>query len=234
MWVGFPVGSNDPTRRKPPRTARAIATRQTRPKINPRLVDFHGRETRPKINPLFYISAGDIKPPLFGGKFTSHYSLFTVHYPLPIMSEWLEHSVQVEVAAPIEHVWDLWHNIELMPCWMKWIESVNVLEDRPELSRWKLATGNLEFSWLTRILQEIPYQIIQWESVDGLPNRGAIRFYDRKETSIVKLTVAYAVPGFLAVLMDNGFVRNAVEGTLNADMERFKAYALKELEVTSN
>jgi uncharacterized membrane protein len=53
------------------------------------------------------------------------------------MSEWLEHSVQVEVAAPIEHVWDLWQNIELMPRWMKWIESVKVLEDKPELSRWK-------------------------------------------------------------------------------------------------
>ena len=145
------------------------------------------------------------------------------------MSEWLEHSVQVEVAAPIEHVWDLWHDLELMPRWMKWIESVKVLEDNPELSRWKLATKTLEFSWLSRILQEIPHQIIQWESVDGLPNRGAIRFYDRKNSSIVKLTVAYEVPGFLAMLMDNGFVRNAVNSTLQADMDRFKDYALKEL-----
>lgn len=145
------------------------------------------------------------------------------------MSEWLEHSVQVEVTAPIEHVWDLWQNIELMPLWMKWIESVNVLEDKPELARWKLATKTLEFTWLSRILQEIPHQIIQWESVDGLPNRGAIRFYDRKESSIVKLTVAYAVPGILAMLMDNGFVRNAVESTLQADMDRFKDYALREL-----
>lgn len=147
------------------------------------------------------------------------------------MSEWLEHSVQVEVTAPIAHVWDLWQNIELMPRWMKWIESVRVLEDRPELSRWKLATSTLEFTWLSRILQQIPNQIIQWESVDGLPNRGAIRFYDRKDRSIVKLTVAYAVPGFLALLMDNGFVRNAVEGTLQADMNRFRDYALKELAI---
>jgi uncharacterized membrane protein len=145
------------------------------------------------------------------------------------MSEWLEHSVQIEIAAPIEHVWNLWQNIELMPNWMKWIESVKVLEDRPELSRWKLGTKNLEFTWLSRILQQIPHQIIQWESVDGLPNRGAIRFYDRKESSIVKLTIAYSVPGILAMLMDNGFVRSTVESTLQADMERFKDYALREL-----
>jgi uncharacterized membrane protein len=147
------------------------------------------------------------------------------------MSEWLEHSVQIEVAAPIEHVWSLWQNIELMPRYFKWIESVQILEDSPELSRWKLGTRTFEFTWLSRILQEIPNQIIQWESVDGLPNRGAIRFYDRKGSSIVKLTVAYAVPGFLALLMDNGFVRNVVESTLKADMERFREYALKELPV---
>jgi uncharacterized membrane protein len=150
------------------------------------------------------------------------------------MSEWLEHSVQVEVAAPIEHVWDLWQNIELMPRWMKWIESVTVLEDKPELSRWKLATSSLEFTWLSKILQQIPNQIIQWESVDGLPNRGAIRFYDRKESSVVRLTVSYAVPGFLALLMDNGFVRKAVEGTLQADMDRFRDYAMKELNQNRN
>ena len=148
------------------------------------------------------------------------------------MSEWLEHSVQIEVAAPIEHVWNLWQNIELMPRWMKWIESVQIVEETPELSRWKLGTKTLEFTWLSRITQEISHQIIQWESVDGLPNRGAIRFYDRKGSSIVKLTVAYAVPGILAMLMDNGFVRNAVESTLQADMERFRDYALSELNIS--
>jgi uncharacterized membrane protein len=83
-------------------------------------------------------------------------------------------------------------------------------------------------------LQEVPNQLIQWESVDGLPNRGGIRFYDRKESSIVKLTVAYAVPGFLAVLMNNDFVRNAVESTLQADMETFRQYAMNEVSASRN
>jgi uncharacterized membrane protein len=109
---------------------------------------------------------------------------------------------------------------------MKWIDSVHVLEDNPELSRWKLATGGLEFSWLSRILKLVPNQIIQWESVDGLPNRGAIRFYDRHGSSIVKLSVAYAIPGFLGQLMDNLFLGRIVESTIQADLERFREYAL--------
>lgn len=143
------------------------------------------------------------------------------------MSDWLEHTVQIEVEMPIDWVWDLWSDLEQMPRWMKWIESVKVLEDQPELSRWKLATGGLDFNWLSRITKLEPHQLIQWESVNGLPNRGAIRFYDRKGSSIVKLTVAYAIPGFLGRLMDNLFLGRIVESTLQADMQRFQEYALQ-------
>ena len=143
------------------------------------------------------------------------------------MSDWLEHSVQVEVEVPIELAWSLWSDLEQMPRWMKWIESVKVLEDNPDLSRWKLATSGLEFSWLSRIVKIVPQQIIQWESVDGLPNRGAIRFYDRGNSSIVKLSVSYAIPGIIGKLMDNLFLGRVVESTIQADLERFKEYALQ-------
>jgi uncharacterized membrane protein len=142
------------------------------------------------------------------------------------MSDWLEYTVQVEVDTPIDFVWSLWSDLEQMPRWMKWIDSVKVQPDNPDLSRWKLATGGLEFSWQSRITKMVKNQIIQWESVDGLPNRGAIRFYDRGNSSIVKLTVGFAIPSILSKIMDNSFVGRVVESTLQADMNRFQAYAL--------
>jgi uncharacterized membrane protein len=143
------------------------------------------------------------------------------------MADWLEHSAQVELPVSVDAVWQLWSDLEQMPHWMKWIESVKVLDDQPELSRWKLASGSFEFTWLSRILKEIPHQIIQWESVDGLPNKGAIRFYDRKEEgSIVRLTVGYKVPLVLR-WMDGLFLGQVVESTLQADMDRFRDYALE-------
>ena len=143
------------------------------------------------------------------------------------MTDWLEHTVQVEVDIPISLAWNLWSDLEQMPRWMKWIDSVEVLKDNPELSRWKLASGGFQFSWLSRITNLVPQQIIQWESVDGLPNRGAVRFYDRHNSSIVKLTVAYGIPGILGKIMDNLFLGNIVESTIQADLERFRDYALK-------
>jgi uncharacterized membrane protein len=140
------------------------------------------------------------------------------------MSKWLEHSVQVEVDAPIDLVWNLWSDLEQMPRWMKWIDSVKILADDPDLSRWKLASAGFQFTWLSRIVKLEKHQIIQWESVDGLPNRGAVRFYDRHQSSIVKLTIAYAIPGILGELMDNLFLGQIVESTIQKDLDRFKNY----------
>ncbi|MEO1375403.1 MAG: SRPBCC family protein [Cyanobacteria bacterium J06635_10] len=141
------------------------------------------------------------------------------------MANWLEHTVQVEVDLPIDIVWGMWSDLEQMPRWMKWIDSVKVLEDNPKLSLWKLDAGGFNFSWRSRILKLVPYQIIQWESVDGLPNKGAVRFYDRKSTSIVKLTVGYAIPGIIGKIMDNLFLGRVVESTLQENLESFKQYA---------
>jgi uncharacterized membrane protein len=98
------------------------------------------------------------------------------------------------------------------------------LEENPELSKWKLASTGFEFTWLSRITKLIPEQIIQWESVDGLPNRGAVRFYDLKGRSVVRLTIAYSVPGWLGKIMDNLFLGRVVESTVKADLERFRDY----------
>lgn len=143
------------------------------------------------------------------------------------MSNWLEHSVQIEVPVPIDFVWSLWSDLEQMPRWMKWITSVEVEDNNPDLSRWKLSTGGLDFSWLSRNTKVIPHQIIQWESVDGLPNRGAVRFYDRKGSSIVKMTISYAIPGIIGQIMDSLFLGRVVESTLQADLDRFRDYAVK-------
>ncbi len=140
------------------------------------------------------------------------------------MSISLEHTVQVEVTAPIDLVWNLWSDLEKMPRWMKWIDPVKVLEDNPEQSRWKFASGGFEFTWLSRIQKLVLYQIIQWESVDGSPNRGAVRFYDRHDSTIMKFTVAYAVPEIFDRIMDNLLVARIVKLALQGNLEQFRDY----------
>ena len=140
------------------------------------------------------------------------------------MADWLKHTVDIKINAPMDIIWSLWSDIEQMPRWMNWIKSVKILEEDPKLSRWTLASNNLEFSWLSRNLKMIQYQIIQWESIDGLPNKGAVRFYDRHDHIVVKLTISYAIPGVIGKIMDNLFLGRFVESTLKSDLEKFKTY----------
>jgi uncharacterized membrane protein len=143
------------------------------------------------------------------------------------MSDWLEHTVQIELAVPIDVVWGLWSDLTQMPRWMKWIEGVSIDPNDPTISIWKLGSGGLVFNWKSRIVKQVPNQIIQWESIDGLPNRGAIRFYDRGESgSIVKMTIAYAIPHIVNQLMSGLSLGKVVESTLQADLDRFRDYAL--------
>jgi uncharacterized membrane protein len=143
------------------------------------------------------------------------------------MSDWLEHTVQIEVAVPIDVVWGMWSDLTQMPRWMKWIDGVSIDPNDPTISIWKLGSGGMVFNWKSRITKQVPNQIIQWESIDGLPNRGAIRFYDRGESgSIVKMTIAYAIPHIVNQLMSGLSLGKVVESTLQADLDRFREYAL--------
>ena len=49
------------------------------------------------------------------------------------MGRWLEHTVTSRVQAPAAEVWEVWSDLESMPRWMRWIESVKPLED-PDLT----------------------------------------------------------------------------------------------------
>lgn len=142
------------------------------------------------------------------------------------MSDWLEQSVQIQVEAPLHLVWELWSDLRQMPRWMKWIESVEILEDEPELSRWTLAARGFTFSWIARTLVKIPHQTLQWESVDGLPTRGTARFYEQQANSLIELTFAYAKPRIVGKAMDKLFLGRIVESTIRSDLERFRQYAI--------
>lgn len=138
------------------------------------------------------------------------------------MARWLEHSVIVKVDAPLEKVWAVWSNLAAMPRWMRWIESVRELED-PTLTEWTLVAQGFRFTWKARITRKVERQQLHWESVAGLPTKGAARFYEEDDGASVKLGIAYALPVVLAPLMDARLLGGLVEKELQANLEHFKA-----------
>ncbi|XP_006288540.2 uncharacterized protein LOC17881236 [Capsella rubella] len=138
------------------------------------------------------------------------------------LMEWQECKVKMKVEVPVSVAYGLYSQRESIPRWMTFISSVKVLKDKPDLSRWTLkykAFGqNLEYAWLAKNLQPLPNQKIHWISLEGLPNRGTVRFFPLGPSSCeVELTFAYEVPllliPFAAALQPlmQGLIKNSLE-----------------------
>ena len=138
------------------------------------------------------------------------------------MGRWLEHSVITEIQAPVEQVWTVWSDLEAMPRWMNWIESVTTTAGDPDLTDWTLAAQGFRFHWKARITQRVEAQQLHWESVGGLPTKGAVRFYPEGGSTAVKLTVSYELPGVLAPLMEPTILGGIVTKELQANLDRFR------------
>ena len=138
------------------------------------------------------------------------------------MGRWLEHSVTTEIQAPVQRVWEVWSDLEAMPRWMRWIESVVTLDDF-DLTDWTLVAQGFRFHWKARITQRVEAQQLHWESVGGLATKGAVRFYPLgADRTAVKLTVSYDLPPMLAPLMEPAMMGGIVTRELQANLDRFR------------
>ena len=139
------------------------------------------------------------------------------------MGKWLEHSVTTEIQAPVARVWEVWSDLESMPQWMHWIESVVTEPDDPDLTDWTLAAQGFRFHWKARITHRVEAQQLHWESIGGLPTRGAVRFYPQDGgLTAVKLSVSYELPAILAPLMEPSILGGIVTKELQANLDRFR------------
>ena len=143
------------------------------------------------------------------------------------MGRWLEHTVTCDIKAPVNKVWEVWNDLEAMPLWMSWIESVKTIEATtttlPDLTEWTLAANGFRFKWQAKINERIEEEKLQWESIGGLPTKGSVRFSTEEESrTIVNLCVTYELPGAIAPLMEPNILGGMVTNELQGNLDRFK------------
>ncbi|XP_062084288.1 uncharacterized protein LOC133790614 [Humulus lupulus] len=154
-------------------------------------------------------------------------SILTGVRPFSPVMEWQDCTVKREMDVPASVAYKCYSDREAIPRWMPFISTVTILEDKPDLSRWSLkykAFGrDIEFSWLAKNMQPIPNQKIHWRSMEGLPNRGAVRFFPKGPSScIVELTVSYEVPQILSPVASA--LQPFLESLLQRGLERFATF----------
>ncbi|KAL4352670.1 hypothetical protein GQ457_06G030530 [Hibiscus cannabinus] len=188
-------------------------------------------------NAIFSCRVSSLKPPSlnsifiripYGSKKIKKAYFFKSSTPFSPVMEWQDCTAKMEVDVPASVAYNCYSDREAIPNWMPFISSVKVLEDKPDLSRWSLKynafSRDLEFSWLARNMQPIPNQKIHWRSLEGLPNRGAVRFYPKGPSScLIELTVSYEVPQLLTPVAS--VLQPFLENLLKSCLDRFAKYA---------
>tara|TARA_B100000965_G_scaffold345839_1_gene316866 strand:+ start:1170 stop:1634 length:465 start_codon:yes stop_codon:yes gene_type:complete len=143
------------------------------------------------------------------------------------MGIWLKHNVITTVKAPLDNVWHTWSDLDSMPLWMSWIESVKTINHKtstlPDLTEWTLAANGFKFKWKAQITERIDKQKLKWESIGGLPTKGSVLFSeDNTNETLVNLSVTYELPKMIARIMEENILGKMVTNELQANINRFK------------
>jgi uncharacterized membrane protein len=128
------------------------------------------------------------------------------------------------VYAPIDLVYQAWHNFENFPRFMSNVEEVRVVGGGRSHWKAKAALG-AHAEWDAEITLDEPNRAIGWRSIrgssSGIDTAGRVNFEEKQGATDVEVTIEYTPPGGLA-----GDVVSKVfaspERQVAEDLQRFK------------
>ena len=159
-------------------------------------------------------------------------------------SKWLTSRASLSCPIPIGKAFDLYSQLDQHPSWSPWLKSVEYDADSGK-SFWTLSSLGLTYSWNAQNVRMQPPHTIEWESLDGLPNRGRVDFSSDicmsgaqtqnynvdTEVTNIKLTLCYDLPEAAAFALQalGPIGKTFITKTLTRDLKRFQHRIEKEL-----
>lgn len=131
----------------------------------------------------------------------------------------------VTVNLPREQVYAYWRDFQNFPHFMENVRSVTLDDDRR--SHWVVAAPAGEsVEWDALITEDVPGEVIAWESVEGadIKNAGRIEFRDAApgRGTVITATIAYDPPGGQIGQMIAKLLQREPKVQARRDLRRFK------------
>jgi uncharacterized membrane protein len=126
----------------------------------------------------------------------------------------------IEVERPVRTVYNQWTQFEEFPRLMKGVKKVSQLDD--QRLHWEAEIAGKDKEWYARITDQVPDQLIAWQSEGGEYNSGTVTFAPiNSNRTRINLQLTYDPEGFVEKTGDAlGVVSSRVEN----DLERFKDF----------
>ena len=144
--------------------------------------------------------------------------------------KWLESKVDIQIPASKEHSYKLFSQLDQHPTWSPWLNSVRYMDSTQTV--WTLKSLGLTFNWKANNTIVDPPNTIQWESLDGLPNKGRVDFIEEKQGNThMVLSIQYDLPQAAVTVIESlgDTYKTFVSDTLLGDLKRFRTRLLKEI-----
>jgi uncharacterized membrane protein len=127
----------------------------------------------------------------------------------------------VDVAVPVEAAWKLWNRYDDYPKFMHRIESAEKID--PKHVRFTGKIWGIRREWEAEITEKRTYEVVAWESEDGLENAGVVTFHKLgPRLTRIELNLDINPHGPIEKMARGlRFAKRAAR----ADLHRFKAYA---------
>ncbi len=131
----------------------------------------------------------------------------------------------VTINRPARELYEFWRDLRNLPLFMENIEAIDVIDD--QRSHWRVkGPANSTFEWDSVITEDIPGELIAWQSDEnaGVPNTGRIEFREASNGrgTIVTVTIAYDPPAGMMGKMFAKLFQREPKIQARRDLRRFK------------
>lgn len=102
---------------------------------------------------------------------------------------------QINVAAPVETVYDFWSDVENFPLFMSKV--IEVRDHGNGQSHWVVeGPGGVRFEWDAVITRQVPNELLAWKSVPGsaVQSAGIVRFMPNDDQTSIDIKLSYNPP----------------------------------------
>jgi uncharacterized membrane protein len=140
----------------------------------------------------------------------------------------------ITINAPIDEVYQFWHNFENFKLFMDHVKEISVQDD---ISTWKVAgPAGTQVEFQSHITTDIPNELISWETLpdSSVKHTGFVRFDENRDGGTrVSVQMEYVPPaGALGHVVAELFGVDP-RHALNEDLVRFKSLLEKDQTSTS-
>lgn len=131
----------------------------------------------------------------------------------------------VTVNAPREKLYAFWRDFTNHPRFMKYVESVQILDDRH--SHWTMAMpAGRRIEWDSEIVNDLPNELIAWKTVGNsdVAHAGSVHFDESPGGRGTRVTwvMDYEPPGGRSGHMASKVLGISPEQLIDEDLKRFK------------